>query len=62
MATIQRELSKLRLNSWEALKAKLSCLWWVEKIHDKLCKAVFDEVAVLNGVLVGYPEERALDG
>lgn len=51
----------IRLDSWEVVKAKLSCLWWVEKIHGKLCKAVYDEVVMLNSVLVGYPEEFALD-
>jgi len=61
VANIQRTLNNLRLDTWASLKVKLSCLWWVEKIHEKMCKAVFDEVVVLNGVLVGYPEECALD-
>ena len=61
VANIQRILSTLRLENWQAIKAKLSCLWWVEMIHEKMYRAVFDEVVVLNTVLRGYPEGYALD-
>lgn len=61
VANIQRTLNTLQLDNWDAIRSKLSCLWWVQKIHEKLCKSVYDEVVVLNGVLVGYPEECALD-
>ena len=60
MAKIQQLMNKLCLDSWEVVLSKLECLWWVEKIHAKLCKTVFEEVMVLNSVLIGYPVECAL--
>ena len=51
IAHLQRVTDGLSLDRWDVVKAKLEALWWVERIHGKLCKAVWDEVVVLNSVV-----------
>lgn len=53
IAQLQRSTDELDLDSWDVVRGKLEGLWWVEKIHGKLCRAVWDEVVVLNTVLTG---------
>lgn len=61
IAQLQGLTEELKFNNWAEVKAKLEVLWWVEKIHGKLCRGVWEEVVVLSSVLIPADGSLSLD-
>ncbi|PVH76068.1 hypothetical protein DL98DRAFT_657766 [Cadophora sp. DSE1049] len=59
---IERLSGKLGLNEWGEVRARLEVLWWVEEIHEKPCRELWDEVIVLGGAEVTYVENSLKRG
>jgi hypothetical protein len=50
---LDKLLLRLKLNSWNETKRKLEDLWWVGKLHEKLCKDIWDEIIGLRNAMIG---------
>lgn len=50
---LEKLLAKLGLDNWDVTKRKLEDLWWVQKLHEKVCKDIWDEVLGLRHALKG---------
>ncbi|KAG4429356.1 hypothetical protein IFR05_015155, partial [Cadophora sp. M221] len=47
---IEKLVRKLGLERWGDVRGRLEELWWVEGIHEKVCRELWDEVVVLKGI------------
>jgi hypothetical protein len=49
---LEKLLVRLRLENWDITKKKLGELWWVQRLHEKECKIVWDEILELRNALI----------
>jgi len=53
VAQIEKLSGRLGLGDWEAVNGEMQGLWWVEKIHEKPLREMWDEAVVLRSVTSG---------
>lgn len=52
VAQLAKLLARLKMETWEVVELALGKLWLVKKIHEGRCRRLWEEVAVLNNVMV----------
>lgn len=47
---IDKLARRLGMRDWRVIKEALQKLWWVEDVHEKQFKSLWEEIAVFEGV------------